>query len=97
MKEGETVGLFDIPGVLEAFATNGVAAEATIDFACGTNSILGMMLGKGCVQRVDFGREQRCGAMAVGVHNVPAHEERSNIKGSSCRLPHNNNNNKIKI
>ena len=56
VKPGETVGLFDIPGVLDAFATNGVAAEATIDFACGTNSILGMMLGKGCVQRVGFGR-----------------------------------------
>ena len=48
VKPGETVGLSGIPGVLELLATNGDAAEATIDFACGTNSTKGMLFDDRC-------------------------------------------------
>lgn len=52
VKPGETVGLSGIPGVLELFAINGDAAEATIDFTCGTNSTKGIFFDDRCEGRV---------------------------------------------
>ena len=41
-----------IPGVLELFAINGDAAEAAIDFTCGTNSTKGILFDDRCEGRV---------------------------------------------
>ena len=67
------MGLSGIPGVLELFAINGDAAEAAIDFTCGTNSTKGILFDDRCEGRVDvvMVRDSLVGRNAVAADYAP--------------------------